>query len=125
MAANSDTLYPSQKAVKTYADGKAPSAAGVLIGGTTNQVLTKNSSTDLDLKWATPSGGGGGVMTLLKANSGTDATPSATNVDTVAITGLTAKDTLLIILDLESVIHDTATPVLYSSTDSVVLGFSW
>lgn len=69
MAADSDTLYPSQKAVKTYADGKAPIAAGVPTGGTTNQVLTKNSNSDLDLKWATPSGGGGTDYMLLTFGS--------------------------------------------------------
>lgn len=31
-------------------------------GGTTNQVLAKNSGTDYDTKWATPSSGGGGGL---------------------------------------------------------------
>ncbi len=34
---------------------------GVPIGGTIGQVLTKNSSTNYDTYWATPSGGGGSV----------------------------------------------------------------
>lgn len=40
----------------------APGAPGqgVPTGGTTGQVLTKNSATDYDTGWATPSGGGGG-----------------------------------------------------------------
>lgn len=38
---------------------------GIPTGGTAGQVLTKNSSTNYDASWATPSGGGGG-STLLR-----------------------------------------------------------
>ena len=31
-------------------------------GGTSGQVLTKNSSTDYDVSWVTPSGGSGGAV---------------------------------------------------------------
>lgn len=37
-----------------------PAGQGVPIGGTTNQVLAKNSNTNFDTKWADPTGGGGG-----------------------------------------------------------------
>lgn len=37
------------------------SGQGVPTGGTSGQVLTKNSNTDFDASWITPSGGGGGV----------------------------------------------------------------
>lgn len=35
--------------------------AGVPNGGTTGQVLQKNSNTNQDTGWVTPSGGGGGI----------------------------------------------------------------
>jgi len=60
-------------------------------------------------------------LVLLKANSGTDQTASAANVDTVAISGLTAKDTLLILYTLESTVAATTTPLLYNDTDAVNL----
>ncbi len=41
-------------------------------GGTTGQVLTKNSGTDYDYSWATPSGGGGSVFSALTAATGTN-----------------------------------------------------
>lgn len=37
----------------------APSGAGLPAGGTTGQVLTKQSGTDYDADWETPAGGGG------------------------------------------------------------------
>lgn len=57
-------------------------------------------------------------LVLLKSNSGADGTAGATNVDTVAITGLTAKDTLKIIVTLEAVTQQTADAEIYNSTDS-------
>jgi len=39
----------------------AAASGGLPAGGTTGQVLTKNSASDYDAGWATPSGGGGGV----------------------------------------------------------------
>ncbi len=38
---------------------------GVPVGGTTNQVLTKNSNTDFDTGWVTPSGGSGGSSPII------------------------------------------------------------
>lgn len=60
-----------------------------------------------------------GAMTLLKAGSGTDTTAAATNVDTIAITGLTAKDTLVVYATIEAVTQAVARPVLQNSTDGV------
>lgn len=77
LAANSDTKLASQKATKTYADTKIPNnlvtAKGDLIGasasatpvsvpvGADGQVLTADSTSTPGVKWATPSGGGGGL----------------------------------------------------------------
>ncbi len=56
-------LAASSGAVITFADTTTQSTAphDIPSGGTTGQVLAKNSSTDYDASWATPSGGGGGV----------------------------------------------------------------
>lgn len=58
-------------------------------------------------------------MTLLKANSGTDTTAAATNLDTIAISGLTAKDTLKVYVTIGSTTAATGAPRIYNSTDSV------
>src|SRR3990167_622322 len=79
-----------------------------------NQVLTATSSTA-----ATWQAAGGGVMTLLVAASGETTIATAENVSTVAISGLTAKDTIVIYLNLISVTAQTAGPMLYNDTDSV------
>jgi hypothetical protein len=60
--------------------------AGVPTGGTTGQVLEKNSSTNYDTSWVTPSGGGGGAgllgsATITSLFSTTSSTP-------VQVTGL-------------------------------------
>jgi hypothetical protein len=43
-------------------DFSIPAGQGVPTGGTINQVLQKNSSTNYDTSWVTLSGGGGGQM---------------------------------------------------------------
>jgi hypothetical protein len=76
---------------------------------------TANSTTvlygDQTYKTAAP-------MTLLKAGSGTSTAVGATNVDTIAISGLTALDTLVIYATLESTTAGTADPQIYNVTDS-------
>lgn len=62
-----------------------------------------------------------GIPVLLRANSGTTTNAAAENVDTVAITGLTANDVLLVQVLVGSVTQDTASIQLYNSTDSVVV----
>lgn len=61
-------------------------------------------------------------VTLLKAGSGTTTNASAENVDTIAISGLTAKDSLYVVVTLESVTQQTSVPQLYNATDSVQIG---
>ena len=67
---------------------------------------------------------GSGVQTLLTASSGSTTTATAENVATVAISGLTAKDTLLIYYTMKTLVQPTANPQFYNSTDSVVLAKS-
>jgi hypothetical protein len=57
--------------------------------------------------------------TLLKANSGTDSNTVATTVDTIAISGLTQKDSLVVYLVLEEATQALPTGAnLVSTTDS-------
>jgi len=59
-------------------------------------------------------------LALLKANSGTSTAAGATNVDTVSITGLTAKDSLIVEMTIASVTQQTtAGGNLYNNTDGV------
>ena len=62
------------------------------------------------------------TMSLLYANSGTDTNVAAATVDTIAISGLTAKDTVYVVVTTRSATQATATPILQNSTDSVSLG---
>lgn len=64
---------------------------------------------------------GANGATLLKAGSGTSTAAVATNVDTVAITGLTANDRLWVVYDVESAAQLTAIPLLYSVTDALAI----
>lgn len=58
-----------------------------------------------------------GGMTLLGASSGTSTAAGATNVATVAISGLTALDSLYVIIAAASATQDTAGVQLYDATD--------
>jgi hypothetical protein len=60
-------------------------------------------------------------MTLLKANTGTSNNTSANNLDTIAITGLTAKDTLFVRYTLTATIAAGGTVALESDTDTLTL----
>lgn len=58
-------------------------------------------------------------MTLLKAGSGTSTNAAAENVDTVAISGLTVKDKIRVLITHSSVTQLTTIPVLYQNTDGI------
>ncbi len=62
-----------------------------------------------------------GQVQLLKANSGTDTAAVATNVDTIAISGLTAKDQLYITFSCFTATQATGQVQLYTATDAIVL----
>lgn len=61
------------------------------------------------------------VVTLLKANSGTDTAAGATNVDTVATGALTAKDSLLVVVTCSEATQAVARLDLYDQTDGQVI----
>lgn len=78
-------------------------------------ILPNNSAKFLDGTghYTTP------ILTLVAQTEGTDSTAVATNVATIGITGLTAKDTLIVVLTHSSSGAQTSAPELYNSTDSV------
>lgn len=91
-------------------------AYGRLDGWTVDKLLkgagAGSDPTEIDV----PSGG---QTSLLVANSGTDANAGATNVDTVAITGLTALDTIIVYFNLKGISQNIALPTLHNATDNV------
>lgn len=60
-------------------------------------------------------------LVLIGESSGTNTTAAAANVATFALSGLTVKDTLRVIVRHSSAVQTTAAPVLYHVTDSVTL----
>ncbi len=101
-------------------------AHGVLIGegtgaivatatGTAGQVLVSGGSS------ADPSFGAG-TFSLLHSGSGTDTNAGAADVDSFALTGLTALDTIYVVFLIESVTQQTANVILRTATDSISLG---
>lgn len=89
--------------------GAAPTTIAV---GTAGQVLAGSAAAPAFL----------GGATLLKSGTGTSTAAGATVVDSIALSGLTAKDVLLVFTNLETVTQNTAQVGLYSVTDSLVLG---
>lgn len=95
--------------------GVSPIATAVM---TTGQLLVGVTGAD---PAPTAPATAGASMVLLKANSGTDTGAGAVNVDTIALTGLTAKDRLIVWVGAVSVTQATAGLLLYNSTDGVTL----
>lgn len=83
---------------------------GELKGGTTGQVLSKTSATDMDFTWATPSGGGGSMTVL--------ATGSITS-NTLSLTGFPTdyKDIRIIISSLRGYGRARVNPYIYPASN--------
>lgn len=82
--------------------------------GTAGQVLTVNGGATAPAWGAT-----GSQITLLSGSSGTDTNASTTNFVALSISGLTAKDTLAIYFNVQTVTQNTTGPIsFYSATDS-------
>ena len=87
---SSDLVKNGATAIETLGDSIDASLLD-LKGGTTGQLLSKTSNTDMDFTWTTPSAGGGGkVLQVVTANNGTAVINSTT---TFADTGLSATIT--------------------------------
>lgn len=91
------------------------SAAWARLGAGTSGQYLKTLGAAANPLWAAS------TMSLLKAGSGTSSSTSATNVDTIAISGLTANDTLVIYYDLDEVTQALSDMILQNSTDAVTV----
>lgn len=60
-----------------------------------------------------------GAYRLLLGTSGTSTAAGATNVATVAITGLTILDRLVVSIRHSSIVQGTVEPIIYNATDSL------
>ena len=86
---SSDLVKNGATAIETLGDSIDASLVD-LKGGTTDQVLAKNSNTDMDFKWVTSASGGGKVLQVVAA---TYSTETQNTTSTYADTGLTATIT--------------------------------
>jgi len=107
-AATGKVLQANTGASPSYSTATYPSTAG-----TSGNVLTSDGTNWLS---STPSSS---KYTLLKASSGTSSAAGTTTLDSIAISGLTALDTLVIDFVADSQTQDTAGfTAAYSTTDS-------
>lgn len=99
--------------------GKADTTTSLILPCDHQSVAVGASPSLVGTNITSLSASAGGSMVLLKANSGTSTNAAAENVDTYAMASqLTAKDTLLIYLDMDSATQQTATPEIVNATDS-------
>jgi hypothetical protein len=101
-------------------------ARGVLIGegtsavvatavGASGQVLTGNGGSSDPTFQTLP------IWKQLKTNAGTDAGAFATNLDTIDISGLGPRDSVLVLWNFYSAVSNTSNIHLYSVTDSLAI----
>lgn len=110
-AATGKVLQSNTGASPSYSTATYPSTAG-----TSGNVLTSDGT-----NWTSTAPAASGAVTLLKSGTGSSTNAAANTLDSVALSGLTAKDTLWIILTMQSVTQDTAASGIYSVTDSILL----
>jgi hypothetical protein len=97
---NTDLVKNGALAIRTAVDA-IDTSMGDLLGGTTGQVLSKTSATDMDFTWITPSAGSSGavVQVVGATTSTTVSTTSASYVDsglTVTITPTSASNKVML-----------------------------
>jgi hypothetical protein len=83
-----------------------------LLGGTTGQVLKKNTDTDMDFVWAADAAGGGKVLQVVNATTTTSATNTTTTYAdsnlTATITPTSATSNILVLVT-QGIGHAAAT----------------
>lgn len=119
-----DTIYPlvafKTIAVSGQSDVVADGTADTLtlVAGS-NVTLTTNAVAD---SVTIAAAGGSGALTLLKAGSGTTTNTIAENLDTVAISGLTALDYLYVVATFEAITQAYGALDAYNDTDTTRIG---
>jgi len=88
---SSDLVKNGATAIETLGDSIDASLVD-LKGGTSDQVLAKNSNTDMDFKWVTPAAGGGGKVLQVVQTVSTTSTSNSTSTYADA-TGLSVSIT--------------------------------
>jgi hypothetical protein len=127
---SSDLVKNGATAIETLGDS-IDASMGDLLGGTTDQVLAKNSNTDMDFKWVTPAAGGGGkVLQVVAATFGTGQTStSASYVDTgltATITPSAASSKVLVLVNHNACKSDAGgigLKLLRASTDIITFSY--
>lgn len=118
----SSTTVMAASAIQTQhavmVGGGAAAAPATIPVATTGQLLGGVTGADPAFASAATLGGS---LTLLKQGSGNTTSGVATNLDTVAITGLTVKDRLVVEVSMTSTTQATGAINLYDVTDSAVL----
>jgi hypothetical protein len=88
---STDLVKDGAVAIETLGDSIDASLLD-LKGGTSDQVLAKNSNTDMDFKWVTPAAGGGGKVLQVVQTVATNTTSNSTSTYAAA-TGLSVSIT--------------------------------
>jgi len=83
---STDLVKDGAVAIETLGDAIDASLLD-LKGGTTNQVLAKNSNTDMDFKWVADASGGGKVLQVIMGTTSSRATNSTTTYADTNLTG--------------------------------------
>jgi hypothetical protein len=93
-----------------------------LLGGTTGQVLSKTSATDLDFTWSTPAGGGKVLQVIAAYTSTSTSNSTTTYADTTltaTITPSSATSKVLVLVSQNGVLKNT--PNDYQGVDLALL----
>jgi hypothetical protein len=135
-AATGKILQANTGACPSYSTATYPSTAGtsgkILISDGTNIVSSTptypsaagtsgNLLTSDGTNWLSSAAPAASKSTVLKAGRGTSVATTATNLDTIAISGLTALDRLVVEVTADSVTQDTSALYVYNSTDSLII----
>lgn len=108
----------SGKIIKSDGTNWVASTETYAAPGSSGNLLTSDGT-----NWTSAAAGGAGAMTLLHAAKGTNTSTSANTVDSIALSGLTQLDTIVIYFNCRQITQDNGNGIsFYSSTDATILG---
>ena len=117
IAINAGAIGIASQAALDFIYASSASQLARLAKGTGQQVARLNAAASA-WEFASPEG------FFLYANSGTTTNTSVNNIDTFAISGLTAKDALFVLLTFGAASGRFDNPRMYNSTDSITISQS-